>query len=67
MPDKLKEFVRETIDELVRTMPPEELLKKVSAEDRLKGLTAADVAKALSPEMRDALLRQLTANRSESQ
>jgi hypothetical protein len=75
MPEKLKEFVRETIDELLRTLPPEELsnrlspeerLKGLPAEERLKGLSADEVLKGLSPETLDALLRQLKANGSAS-
>jgi hypothetical protein len=53
MPDKLQEFVRETIDEL---------LKNLSPEERLKGLSAEEVIRALSPETREALIRQLKAN-----
>jgi len=56
MPDKLKEFVRQTIDELLRTLPAEERLKglpaeelskRLSPEERLKGLSADEVLKGL--------------------
>jgi hypothetical protein len=71
MPDKLKEFVRETIDELLKSlpaeqrlkgMPAEERLKGMPAEERLKGLSADDVIQALSPETVEALTRKLKTN-----
>jgi len=40
MPDKLKEYVRESLDKLLATLP---------AEERLKGLSAEEVARALPP------------------
>jgi hypothetical protein len=67
MPDKLKEFVRETIDEILSNMPAEELLKRVSPQERLKGLSADEVVKALPPEIREEVTRQLKANGSSSQ
>jgi hypothetical protein len=71
MADKLKEFARQTIDELLKSLPPEERLKGLTAEElrkhlpveeRLKGLTAEEVMKALPPETLEALARQLKAN-----
>lgn len=62
MSDKLQEFVRESIDQLLKTLPPEELRKRLSPEERLKGLSADDVVKALPPEVREELVRQLKAN-----
>jgi hypothetical protein len=71
MSDKLKEFVRESIDNLLKSLPAEERLKGLSpaerleglpVEDRLKGLSAEEVLKALPPETREALARQLNAN-----
>jgi hypothetical protein len=53
MPDKLKEFVRQTMAQLVETLP---------AEERLKGLSADELVRALSPEMLEELTRKLTAN-----
>jgi hypothetical protein len=53
MPDKLKEYVRESLDKLLASLPPEE---------RLKGLSAEELARALPPEMRQALARLLKAN-----
>jgi hypothetical protein len=74
MPDKLKEFVRETIDEILQSLPPEERLKGLPPEERLKGLppeerlkglSADEVVKALPPEVLEALVRRLKANGSE--
>jgi hypothetical protein len=64
MPDKLKEFVRETIDELLATLPAEDRLKGLPAEERLKGLSAEELIKALPPETLEALARKLKANGS---
>ena len=55
MSEKLKEFVRQSIDELLRELP---------AEERLKGLSAEEVAAALPPEVLAALARKLKANGS---
>jgi hypothetical protein len=55
MPDKLKEFVRQSIDELLKSLPPEE---------RLKGLSADEVARALPPETLEELARRFKANGS---
>jgi hypothetical protein len=46
MPDKLKDFVRETLDELFKRMPPEERLKGLSPEERLKGLSVDELISA---------------------
>ena len=73
MSDKLKEFVLQTMDELVERMPlakrlkgvpKEELLKGLSPEDRLKGLSLDDLLTALSPEARKALAHRLKENGS---
>jgi hypothetical protein len=53
MSDKLKEFVRQTMDEMLERLP---------VEERLKGLSAEEVVKALPPETLEALARQLKAN-----
>jgi len=52
MSDKLKEFARQTIDELLNTLPPERLLKAVPLEERLKGLAAEERVKGLAAEER---------------
>jgi hypothetical protein len=62
MPDKLKEFVRQSIDELLTSLPAEELRKRLSVEERLKGLSAEEMIRALPPETLEALARQLKAN-----
>jgi len=73
MSQKLQEFVRQTIDEILQKLPPEErlkglppeeILKQVPPEDRLKGLSPEEAFRALTPEMREALLRQLKTNGS---
>src|SRR5205823_6249157 len=64
MSDKLKEFVRQTIDELLESLPAEERLKGLPAEERLKGLSAEEVVRGLPPEIREAVARQLKANGS---
>src|SRR5262249_24406546 len=53
MPDKLKEFARQTIDELLKTLSPHE---------RLKGLGGEQIGKAPPPETLEALARQLKTN-----
>jgi hypothetical protein len=62
MPDKLQEFVRQSIDKLLDSLPADELRKRLSAEERLKGLSAEEVLRALPPETLEALARQLKAN-----
>jgi hypothetical protein len=52
MSEKLKEFVRQSIDELLKNLPPEERLKGLPAEERLKGLPAEELRKALPIEER---------------
>jgi hypothetical protein len=64
MSDKLKEFVRETVDELLKSLPAEERLKGMPAEERLKGMSADEIARALPRETLEAALRQLKANGS---
>ena len=52
MPDKLKDFVRQTIDELLASLPPEERLKGLSPDQRLEGLPAEERLKGLPAEER---------------
>jgi len=66
MPDLLEEVTRQAIDELLRTLPPEELLKRVSVEDRLKGVTPDELLSALPSEMREALRQRLKDNSSDT-
>jgi hypothetical protein len=64
MSDKLKEFVRQTLAEVLARATPEERLAGLTAEERLKGLSAEEVIRALPPETLEALARQLKANGS---
>jgi hypothetical protein len=62
MSDKLKEYVRQSIDDLLARLPAEELRKRLSVAERLKGLSAEEVVRALPPETLEALAQQLKAN-----
>lgn len=73
MSEKLKEFVRQSIDELLRSLPPEERLKGLPAEElrtalpveeRLKGLSVEEMIRAIPPGTLEALTRQLKGNDS---
>ena len=73
MSDKLKDFVRKSIDEFLKSLsaeerlkglPAEERLKGLPAEERLKGLSVEEEIRALSPEALEALVRKLKANGS---
>ena len=59
MPITLEELCRETEREILAKTPPEKLLQMLSVEQRLAGLSAEDMLKALTPEVREALLRGL--------
>jgi hypothetical protein len=52
MSEKLKEFVRQSIAELLQELPAEERLKGLPAAERLKGLPAAERLKGLPAEER---------------
>ena len=52
MPDQLEEFARQTIEEILRTLPAAELRKHLSPEQRLEGLSPEELRKRLSPEQR---------------
>jgi hypothetical protein len=62
MPDLLHEFVRQSIDKLLKSLPAEERLKGLPAEERLKGLSAEEIVRALPAETLEALARHLQAN-----
>jgi hypothetical protein len=66
MPDKLQEFVRQSIDQLLQSLPAEERLKGMPTEERLKGMSAEEIVKALPPEILEALARRLKANGSDA-
>ena len=40
MPNPLEDFVRQSLDEILRSLPPEELVKGLSFEERMAGLDA---------------------------
>jgi hypothetical protein len=74
MSEKLKEFVRQSIDEILNSLPAEERLKGLPVEERLKGLpveerlkglSADEVLRSLSPELREALARHFKSNGSQ--
>ena len=52
MPDTLKEFVRQSIDELLTSLPPQELRKRLSPDERLEGLSADERLEGLSADER---------------
>jgi len=52
MSDKLKEYVQQSIDKLLASLPPEELRKRLSVEERLEGLSAEELRKRLPVEER---------------
>lgn len=73
MSEKLKEYVRQSIDELLKSLPAEELhkavtieegLKGLPAEERLKGLSVEEVIRGLSADTLEALIRKLKDNNS---
>ena len=67
MSDKLKEFVRQTMDEMLTKLPLEERFKGLSPDERPAGLSAQEVVAGLSPEARKAVAQQLKANGSSPQ
>ncbi len=52
MGNQLEEFVRNSIDELLKKLPPEKRLEGLSTEERLKGLSPEELRKRLSTEER---------------
>lgn len=67
---KLQEFYRETIEELLNELPPEELRKHLTPAERVEGLSSEELLKALSPEqlraMKETIERQQTNGSSPS-
>ena len=57
MPYTMEEFVRETLEELIRKQPLEKRLEGLTPEERVKGLT---------PETLEALARELRAKEPSS-
>ena len=64
MPYTLEDLMRETIEDLARKLPPEQLLKYVPVEKRLEGVSAEELLAALPPETLEALRRKLKADES---
>ena len=50
MPDLLEELTRETIEQILKELPPEKRLEGLSPEERLEGLSPEERVKGLSPE-----------------
>jgi hypothetical protein len=61
MPVKLKEFVQETINKMLKTLPAEKRLEGLTTEQRLEGLSPEELRAAL-----EAAQRRLQANGSSS-
>ena len=73
--EQLKQFAEDTIEELLRELPPERILKAVAMQERLKGLSAEEllneltpeqILKALSPEQRVELAKYLNHHNSKA-
>lgn len=66
MSEELKEFVRQSIDNLLRELPPEKRLEGLPAEERVKGLSPEERLAGLTPEelraALEAVQRRLQAN-----
>jgi hypothetical protein len=59
MSSQLEEFVRQSIDELLKSLPPEKRLEGLSPEERLEGLSAEQRLEGLSPEEMRKVLETL--------
>jgi hypothetical protein len=64
MPDKLEEFARETIDQLLKELPAKKRVEGLSAEERLEGLSVDELLKGLPPETLEELRRRMKDNGS---
>jgi len=64
MHPKLEEFERQSLDEILKKLPPDKLRKFLPIEERLKGLSVEETIQALSPEVIEALTRRLKSNGS---
>jgi hypothetical protein len=62
MADKLAEFARETINEILKKLPSEKRLEGLSAEERIRGLSVDDLLEALPVEQREELARKVKGN-----
>jgi hypothetical protein len=61
MPDKLKEFVCETLAEMVQSMSQDDRVKGLSIEQRLAGVPVEERLTGLSAEEIDRALKALQA------
>jgi hypothetical protein len=68
MSEKMKELLRQSVEDFFKSVPleerlkgvsPEELLKMVPVEERLKGLSADELLKSLPPEVVTQLAQKL--------
>lgn len=59
MSTQLEEFVRQTLDEIVNSLPIEKRLEGLTPEQRLQGLTPEQRLQGLSPEQIRAALETL--------
>jgi hypothetical protein len=64
--EKLQKFARESIEELLNSLPPEELRKRLAPEERIKGMTVEELAKVLPPEIIEAIRKLPPRNGSGS-
>lgn len=62
MSEKLKEYVRQSIDDLLARLPAEKRLEGLPVEKRLEGLSAQEVARALPAETLRELAKLLKTN-----
>lgn len=62
MSEKLKEYVRQSIDDLLARLPAEKRLEGLPAKKRLEGLSAQEVVQALPEETLQELARLLKTN-----
>lgn len=56
---KYEEFVRESLNEILESLPPEELRKHLTPEERLEGITPEKRLEGLSTEQLKQILRDL--------
>jgi hypothetical protein len=64
---RLKEFVRQTIDELLASLSAEERLKGLSAKERFEGLSIDEVVNGMPSEILEAIARKISSPRSPGQ
>jgi hypothetical protein len=50
MSEKMKEYLRQSVDSILKSIPPEERLKGMTTEERLKGMTTEERLKGTTEE-----------------